>query len=262
MKQLYFRLLLALTAAVAAPLKAAIYTFDTAPDFTNNFTAGAAPGTSIAWSNTNPFGNHVAKSEGTTNAGISILNTAAGSTTYTLKADVAFSESVFIAASSSFGFLTNIGTDNGYLAIFRFTGTNTADFRIFEGTNATTGAVGTQVNTGTPNQTFTLSSGTWAQNTFYSFSLDVLNTGSAISFTGSILTTGGSVLGTFGIYNETTPLVSVSNTTVGFRMGVNAGQTVRMDNFSVTAIPEPSTYALLGGAGVLGLAMCVRRRRA
>lgn len=56
----------------------------------------------------------------------------------------------------SFGFLTNIGAGSGYAAIFRFTGTNTADFRVFEGVNASTGGIGTQVST---TQTFTLGSG-------------------------------------------------------------------------------------------------------
>ena len=32
------------------------------------------------------------------------------------------------------------------------------------------------------------------------------------------------------------------------------------DNFSVSAIPEPSTYAAIAGAGVLGLALWRRRQ--
>ncbi|CAM2920592.1 PEP-CTERM sorting domain-containing protein [Rariglobus hedericola] len=256
--KLYSCLLLALASVVTSSLTAATYTFDTAADYTSNFTAGFTPGTSIAWSNTSPYGNHVAKFDAATNSGYSILNSAAAGTSYTLKADVAFN-GAFTATSSSFGFLTNIGTNNGYTAVFRFTGANTADFRVFEGTSATTGAIGTQVNS---LQTFTLGGpATWSNTTYYTLNLDVLNTGSSISFTGSILTTGGTVLGTFGTYTETTPL-SVSNTIVGFRMGVNSQETVRMDNFSVTAIPEPSTYALIGGAGVLGLALCTRRKRA
>jgi hypothetical protein len=257
--KLYSSLLLAIACVAASPLTAATYTFDTATDYTSNFTAGSTPGTSIAWSNTSPYGNHVAKFDAAQNSGYSILNSAASDTSYTLKADVAFN-GTFSATSSSFGFLTNIGTNNGYTAVFRFTGTNTADFRIFEGTNAATGAIGgggTPVN---PSQTFTLSSGTWSSTTYYTLNLDVLNTGSAISFTGSVLTTTGTLLGSFGTYTETTP-VSVSNTTVGFRMGVNSSETVRMDNFSVTAVPEPSTYALLGGASVLGLALLTRRQR-
>ncbi len=257
--KLYSCLLLILTAVVVVPLKAATYTFDTATDYTGNFTAAFNSGANaLTWSNTNPFGNHVAKYDPTTaSSTYSILNSPAASTSYTLKADVVFNGPI-IATSPSFGFLTNIGTNNGYVAIFRLTGTTTADFRVFEGVNASTGTVGTEVN----NQTFTLSSGTWSSTTYYTLKLDVLNTGSAISFTGSMLTTGGSSLATFSTYTETSPLNSASNTSVGFRMGVNADTAVRMDNFSLTAIPEPSTYALLGGAGMLGLALCTRRKRA
>lgn len=40
---------------------------------------------------------------------------------------------------------------------------------------------------------------------------------------------------------------------------INAGQ-VSFDNFSVSAIPEPSTYAALAGLGALGLALWHKRR--
>ena len=88
------------------------------------------------------------------------------------------------------------------------------------------------------------------------------NTGSAISFTGSILTTGGSLLGTFGSYTDNTP-TSVSDTGVGVRLGAGATDRLALDNFSVptAAILEPSTGALLGGGGVLGLALWLRGKR-
>ncbi|MDR2429509.1 MAG: PEP-CTERM sorting domain-containing protein, partial [Puniceicoccales bacterium] len=40
---------------------------------------------------------------------------------------------------------------------------------------------------------------------------------------------------------------------------VDAGQATT--SFSLVAIPEPSTYALLGGVGALALALVSRRRR-
>jgi hypothetical protein len=253
----YACLLTTLTAAVSS-LTAATYTFETSPDYTNNFTPGYTGGSALVLSSTSPFGNHLAKYDSNASASYALLTTPVGTTSYSLKADVVFAGTYGSASLLGFGFATNIGANNGYTAIFRFTGTNTADFRVFEGTNATTGTIGTQVNTPT---SFTRASGTWSTNTYYTLNLDVINTGSSISFTGSVLTTGGTVLGTFDAFTDTTP-ASVSNTSVGFRMGVNAYETVRMDNFTVTAIPEPSTYALLGGAGVLGLALCTRRKRA
>lgn len=268
--KLYSRFLLALTATLPAAVHAATFTFDSASDYTSNFTPGftsntGSGGTAPFW-NGSTYPGHMVKFDatGSGSASFATLNQAAAGTSYTVKADVLFSPTngTYSAGALSFSFLTNIGTDNGYAAIFRFTGSNTADFRIFEGVNATAGTLGTQVFGATPAQTITLSSGTWSTTTFYTLSLDVLNTGTAISFTGSVLTTGGAVLGTFNTYTDSTPS-SVANTAVGFRMGVGATDVLRMDNFSIptSAIPEPSTYALLGGAGVLGLALCARRKR-
>ncbi|HSI10168.1 MAG: PEP-CTERM sorting domain-containing protein [Rariglobus sp.] len=259
--KLYSCLLLALTAAAAISLNAATVTFDSAADLSTNFTAGFNSGTAAAW-NTGNGGTAVKYDTGVS---VLIFNSAAASTSYTIKADVNFqpNNSTFTPGGSAMGvgFFTNIGTNDGYAAIFRFTGTNTADFRLFEGANASTGTLTTQITAA--NSTFTLASGTWSTSSFYTLSLDVVNTGSSIAFTGTVLTTGGAVLGTFSTYTDLTPS-SVSNTSVGVRLGAGAADRVALDNFSIptSAIPEPSTYALIGGAGVLGLALCTRRKRA
>lgn len=258
-------LLLALLAVAIVPLKAVTLTFESASEYSNNFTPGftsntGGGGTPIFWS-TSTYPNHLVKYDatGSGSASFSIFNTAAASTSYTLKADALFNPtSGFSTSALSFGFVTNIGTNNGYAAIFRLTSNTTADFRIFEGVNASTGAIGTEIN----NQTFTLSSGTWSTTSFYTLNLNVVNTGTSISFTGSILTTGGTTLGAFNTYTDTTPS-SVLNTSVGIRMGIGASDVLRMDNFTVptSAIPEPSTYALFGGAGMLVLSLYTRRKR-
>jgi hypothetical protein len=49
--------------------------------------------------------------------------------------------------------------------------------------------------------------------------------------------------------------------TVDIGNAITSGQ-MRFDNLSVSAVPEPSTYAALAGAGVLGFACWRRRRRA
>lgn len=262
-------LLVASTCVLTATLGATTITFDTASDYTNNFTPKftSNSGAAVVFSPTRLDSLSKFDSSKST-ASFVLFNTQAASTSFTMSADVTLTPSTgantgYAAAGSlSFGFLTNIGTDNGYAALFRFTGTNTADLRIFKGVNATTGALGSvdPVNSAT---TITLAnSATWGADTYYRLSLDVLNTTSAISFTGSVLTTGNTVLGTFTTYIDNTP-VSVSNTTVGFRAGVGPSDVVRIDNFSIptSAIPEPSTYALLGGASVLGLAFLTRRQR-
>ncbi|HSH93989.1 MAG TPA: PEP-CTERM sorting domain-containing protein [Roseimicrobium sp.] len=259
--KLYSCLLLALTAAaVSTPLNAATVTFDSASDLSTNFTAASNTGTAVAWN----AGNGGTAVKYDTGISALIFNSAAASTSYTIKADVNFlpNGGAYTSGGSGFGlgFFTNIGTNNGYAALLRFTGTNTADFRLFEGANASTGSLGTQINEAT--STFTLASGTWSTSGFYTLSLDVVNNGTSISFTGSVLTTGGTSLGTFATYLDTTPS-SVANTSVGLRFGVGAFDRLALDNFTLptSAIPEPSTYALLGGAGVLGLALLTRRQR-
>jgi hypothetical protein len=256
--KLYSCLLLALTAAVPGALNAATVTFDSASDLTTNFTAGFNSGTATAWN----AGNGGTAVKYDTGVSALIFNSAAASTSYTIKADVNFqpNNSTFTVGGSAMGvgFFTNIGTNDGYAAIFRFTGTNTADFRLFEGANASTGTLTTQITAA--NSTFTLASGNWSTSSFYTLSLDVVNTGTSISFTGSILTTGGTLLGTFATYTDLTPS-SVSNTSVGVRLGAGAADRVALDNFSVptSAIPEPSAYALIGSIGALGFIWWMRR---
>lgn len=262
MKNPFLLLALAL-AGVVAPLQSATITFDTAADYTGNFTNTYSTGTAPAWNAAN--GGTVAQYNAATGNAMSVFNTDVGSTSYTLNTDVMFTPNFggpFTTGGSAlgFGFMTNIGTNDGYTAIIRFTGTNTADFRLFKDTNVTTGNLGTQVTAAT--STFTRQSGVWSTGTFYTLSLAIANTGSAISFSASVLTTGGTTLGTFSTFTDASP-VSVTNTTVGVRFGEAAGDRIAIDNFSVTtsAVPEPSTVALLSGLAALGLAVYVRRRR-
>jgi len=82
----------------------------------------------------------------------------------------------------------------------------------------------------------TLAGSTWELLTF--------TAGQAISIGASAtLPTSGAITG-FGIFANG-PIASI-----------------RFDNFTLTAIPEPSTFAALAGAGVLGLAAFRRRRSA
>lgn len=78
-------------------------------------------------------------------------------------------------------------------------------------------------------------------------------TGSPISI-GASDNSGGTLFGTNSIY------VGIYGGG-GIQGGFGADfQTLAIDNFSVSAIPEPSTYAVIAGAAMLGLAVWRRRR--
>jgi hypothetical protein len=48
---------------------------------------------------------------------------------------------------------------------------------------------------------------------------------------------------------------------IGFSGGLDSGSTMDISNLTVTAVPEPATYALLSGLFTLGLILVRRRRR-
>lgn len=207
---------------------------------------------------------------GSSAPGIALYNSAfpaAATSGFNLKIDGKFTN---ISTSSfdghSVGFLTNISGSTGYLSVFRIrtqSGVSYADFRLFEGSSINSTSAGTQIGT-----TLVLGptdlAATFANNTFYTFSLDVAvdTDANTISFTGSILdTTNGSIIGSFASVTDTTP--TWGGTQVGLRVGTQGGtgRINTVDNFVLSAIPEPSSYALVGGMGVLGLALTQRRKR-
>jgi hypothetical protein len=52
------------------------------------------------------------------------------------------------------------------------------------------------------------------------------------------------------------------NATTGYNRSVASGGSMRLDLVTVTAVPEPTTTALLAGTAILGTALALRRRRA
>jgi hypothetical protein len=85
---------------------------------------------------------------------------------------------------------------------------------------------------------------------------------SGTSFTaGATFDLDGTHAGLVAPYQDGIALQLVTANSAATGLAIGAGQ-MSFDNFSVTAIPEPSTYAALAGLGALGLALWRRQRRA
>jgi hypothetical protein len=121
-------------------------------------------------------------------------------------------------------------------------GTGPKDFGLFystDGTNFTQFWANYSVAlNGTPNTAWT---GSGTRNSFYTFNYD-LSSVAAINNVGSV---------TFRLVDSATAAIGGGSSA--------SGGTDRVDNFSITAIPEPSTYALF--AGLAGLTVAALRRR-
>ncbi|MBU6171566.1 MAG: PEP-CTERM sorting domain-containing protein, partial [Verrucomicrobia bacterium] len=99
-----------------------------------------------------------------------------------------------------------------------------------------------------------------AANTWYKFKTTVTKSGANISMQSQILNSSNNVLATSATKTFTNAAYTDPN---GFKIDLgNYGgywnHATQIDNFVVTAVPEPSTVALLGGLGALSL---IRRRR-
>ncbi|TSJ77541.1 PEP-CTERM sorting domain-containing protein [Rariglobus hedericola] len=167
---------------------------------------------------------------------------------------------------TSVGFITNITGGVGYLAVFRLNttgGVSTADFRIFKGAKTDGTSVGAQVGSTVTLNSASLNSAIFNSTTFYTISLNVnAVAGTSIGFTGSILdSSNSSIIGAFGTISDSTP--TFGGTSVALRLGTGGNNVMTsVDNLVLTtsAVPEPSTYALLGGLGALGFVLSRRRR--
>jgi hypothetical protein len=99
-----------------------------------------------------------------------------------------------------------------------------------------------------------------AADTWYKFKTTVTMSGADIFMQSQILDLSGNILATSPVKTFLSAIYTDPN---GFKIGLgNYGgywnHATQIDNFVVTAVPEPSTVALLGGLGALSL---IRRRR-
>ncbi len=161
---------------------------------------------------------------------------------FTVQADFSMNS---LSSANSVGFYTKVNSAGsaGYVAIVRITSATTADFRLWDSdsTLANSG-VGTLLST----QTFT-TSGAFVANTFYTLTLQVKDVGNTVWFGASLSSVGGTQIGGTLTATDTTS-AAIGAGQVAIRLGEN----MRLDNFSVAAIPEPGTAGLwLSGAALL-----------
>ncbi|HVJ46731.1 MAG TPA: hypothetical protein VM511_10125 [Luteolibacter sp.] len=172
-----------------------------------------------------------------------------------------FSAEALLAGGNSLGFFVKVNSaeNSGYLGVFRLTGANSADFRMFDSDSNPNGAPsGTVLNSTTAFSGIT--AGSITVGTFYTLRLDVQDVGGTVQFAASIFTQGGGtqIGNTITTTDTTSPVLGAGQ--VGLRMGTQGGTVGSnyFDNFSVEAIPEPQV-AMLSLAGLA--VVCIRRRK-
>jgi hypothetical protein len=269
LKDSHLPLIVSASLAMAGAASALTIDFDNPADYDNNFYELTFPA-NAAWSGNN--GGTLEKISGNS-ATVAILNTTASGgiagsggtgasvlnndifSNPTMQAD--FATPALAVAGDSLGFFTKVNATatSAYFAVFRMTGTGSADFRVFDTdtVNPSTGALGT-----TPvfAQNFTgIPAGSFATGTFYTFRLEVQDVGSNVQFTGFISTQGGAAIGNPVSFTDTTsPVLGAGQ--VGFRFGSSSPAITAYDNIIV--VPEPASGALLGMGLLAGL---LRRKR-
>ncbi|MFA6287433.1 MAG: PEP-CTERM sorting domain-containing protein [Opitutaceae bacterium] len=263
--------------------RAVSFDFSADNDFTNNFQSynldAGTPGYAqtgasgvVTWSaGFASTGNFVYDTNGSTAGGVANFVPGVGNTV-----TVSFDFSTTISgASVGVYFGGSRGSDK--LALFNLNVSgNTDRLRFFTGSNLTAAvatSAGSVITTGvtTSSSGATASAGvvdltsspSYVTGTTYHATFSLTYTAAS---TATAVFTISDPSNTLSSFSATATGLSVSSTSgeIGFRTGFSGtGGTTTMDNLSITtaAIPESSTYALLGGAGALGLAFGIRRKR-
>lgn len=254
-------------ASVAAHAQVSL-DFETAGQVSGNFRNLGPAGTNNSQSSNSTANDYLINdiSGGSTNAAVLLYDTTPGDTTSGTQSTFSVSSPLKVefdfrasTAGSSVGiiFADSTNASNNMLALFNIDNTGTTDLlRVFKDGTVNTSSVtaGTESGTGS-----TGSSGVDIGSSFghFSVTLTVVGTTPTLDIqVGSQTFSRTSVTGDF----------DWANTTVILRLydAGNSSSTpnIWVDNFTIGAIPEPSTYAVASGAAVLGLAFFRRRPKA
>lgn len=244
--------------------------FETAGQYSGNFRNLSSGGNNTQSSITvaNDYLSHDIASS-STNAAALLYDTTPGDTTLGTQSTFSVSSPLKVefdfratTATSSVGIIFADPNDasNNILALFNIDNTGTTDlFRFFKDGTVNTSGVTAGTLSGT-NQSVSASTGVDVGSTFrhYSVTLSVAGTVPTLAVTvGS--QTFSNTLGGLTDYDW-------GNTTVILRLfdagGTASSTDIWVDNFTISSVPEPSTYAAIFGVAVLGLALSRRRPRA
>lgn len=252
--------------ALASEARAVTFDFTASTDYTNNFYRTALTvGSSNALGHSASAGT-VAHSSTASGTGVFVYDTAPDTTvTNTFKdVTVSFDFSTTIA-NVSFGVFFGGDRNSANLAIFNINNSGSQDqLRFFTGGTPSSAANG---SAGTVQSAFTqtLATGGWTVNKTYHAVLTidyVTATTANVTYTISDPYTGLGALSSFSA-SAAGITVAAAGGEIGFRTGLaSSGGTLSFDNITISAIPEPSSFAAFGGLAALGCAALRRRRRA
>jgi hypothetical protein len=243
--------------------------FETTGQFSDNFRnlGGASTNSQSSNAEANDYLIHDI-SNGSSNAAAFLYDTTPGDTTSGTQSTFSVSSPLTVSfdfrattAGSSIGviFADSTNASNHVLALFNIDngGSTSGDlFRFWKDGTVNTSGVGTGTQSGT---NITASTGIDVGSTFgsYSATLSVVGTTPTLALTvGSQSFSRTFVAGDFDWAN-TTVILRLFDAGTG-----SSASDIWVDNFTISSVPEPSTYAAIFGVAVLGLALSRRRRNA
>lgn len=260
MKSLFSPLLISAALAMASTpaIGQVFFDFETPGQFTANFRNISTVGTTTQ---TTGLGNNYLVHEGPGGgAAILLYDSTPGDITSGTHSTFATNQALSVsfqfsatAATSSVGvvFSSPTATNNNLLALFNVDATSSTDtFRFFRDGADMSATAGTPVGT-----TTSVSTGVNVGSPLTSLTATLSAAGSSPTLT---LTVGSQTITQNLAAND----IDWSNTIVLIRLYDASASTtpIHVDNLSIGAIPEPSTFALAGGLAALALAACRRRR--
>lgn len=262
-----------LSAILSAPLHAAIVystDFGAVTDITGNFNVNGA--TDYAWNSTAGVGGGAGLAGAGTNAASYIYNgssfdLSAGAITFSVDFTVNYSNGnnravgqLGVVGDSALQF-TSVA-DMYFVSTRLSTVSGTNDTWQLQVNSKSLLPLNSGITTSPIGSNFTLTNGEWYRHELTinrSATADQFLLSGSLTSLGASGTTVGSVIASYSDVSVTNALVYADSSVFGgFRSRGTEGP--KLDNFSISVVPEPSTYAAMLGLAAVALALLRRRR--